>query len=56
LQFSVVEVSEMKTGMPVEFPAITICNIQAISLTKIKQQMERNTSKVVVQIFKERLC
>lgn len=47
LQFSVVEVSEMKTGMPVEFPAITICNIQAISLTKIKQQMERNTSKVV---------
>ncbi|XP_076110073.1 FMRFamide-activated amiloride-sensitive sodium channel-like isoform X1 [Mytilus galloprovincialis] len=55
LQFSVVEVSEMKTGMPVEFPAVTICNIQAISLTKIKHQMERRHSKVV-DWFKFQQC
>lgn len=55
LQFAVVEVSEMKTGMPVEFPAVTICNIQAISLTKIKHEMERPNSKVV-DWFKFQQC
>nr|XP_011440507.2 FMRFamide-activated amiloride-sensitive sodium channel isoform X2 [Crassostrea gigas] len=39
LQYNVVEVSEMKDGMPVEFPSVTICNTQALSLTKLKDRM-----------------
>ncbi|XP_061187346.1 FMRFamide-activated amiloride-sensitive sodium channel-like isoform X1 [Saccostrea echinata] len=42
LQYNVVEVSEMKDGMPVEFPSVTICNTQALSLTKLKQRMNEN--------------
>ncbi|ESP02955.1 hypothetical protein LOTGIDRAFT_111045 [Lottia gigantea] len=37
LQFQVVEVSEVKDSMPVEFPAITVCNIEPISLRKVRK-------------------
>ena len=37
LSYQVVEVSNMKEGMPVEFPAVTICNIATISLTKVNR-------------------
>lgn len=40
LSYQVVEVSNMKEGMPVEFPAVTICNIATISLTKVNKLLE----------------
>lgn len=43
LLFNVVEVSEMKDGMPVEFPSVTICNTHAMSLTKVKQRFAEVT-------------
>ena len=42
LDFQVVEVSEMKEGMPVEFPSVTICNTHAQSLSKLKEKMASN--------------
>ncbi|XP_069142411.1 FMRFamide-activated amiloride-sensitive sodium channel-like [Argopecten irradians] len=42
LLFHVVEVSEMKDGMPVEFPSVTICNTHAMSLTKVKERFGQN--------------
>lgn len=41
LSYQVVEVSNMKEGMPVEFPAVTICNIATISLTKMKNLFDK---------------
>ena len=40
LSFQVVEVSNMKDGMPVEFPSVTVCNIAAMSLTKVNELLE----------------
>ncbi|KAK3103995.1 hypothetical protein FSP39_023507 [Pinctada imbricata] len=42
LDFQVVEVSEMKEGMPVEFPSVTICNTHAQSLSKLKEKILQN--------------
>ncbi|XP_059143116.1 FMRFamide-activated amiloride-sensitive sodium channel-like isoform X2 [Physella acuta] len=36
LQFQVVELSEIKDSMPVEYPSVTICNTEPISLRKIR--------------------
>ena len=36
LQFQVVELSEIKDSMPVEFPSVTVCNIEPISWRKIR--------------------
>ncbi|KAL8612050.1 hypothetical protein ACOMHN_052072 [Nucella lapillus] len=36
LQFQVVELSEIKDSMPVEFPSITVCNIEPISWRKLR--------------------
>ena len=47
LSYQVVEVSQMKDGMPVEFPSVTICNIAAMSLTKINAQIQKNTSNIM---------
>lgn len=44
LIYQVVEVSRIRDGMPVQFPAISICNIAAISLTKIKKLLAQETS------------
>ena len=46
LSFQVVEVSNMKEGMPVEFPAVTICNIATISIAKVNKLLERNDSYI----------
>ncbi|XP_052832380.1 FMRFamide-activated amiloride-sensitive sodium channel isoform X1 [Octopus bimaculoides] len=46
LEFQVVEVSKMKDGMDVEFPAITVCNIAPISLTKTKELLSSDTSEL----------
>ena len=46
LDFQVVEVSKMKDGMDVEFPAITVCNIAPISLTKTKELLTSQTSEL----------
>ncbi|RUS76465.1 hypothetical protein EGW08_015779, partial [Elysia chlorotica] len=35
LQFQVVELSEIKDSMPVEFPSVTICNIEPLSLQQL---------------------
>ncbi|KAH9494544.1 hypothetical protein Btru_042391 [Bulinus truncatus] len=35
LQFQVVELSEIKDSMPVEYPSVTVCNIDPITLRKI---------------------
>lgn len=37
LQYQVVEVSNMKDGMPVEFPAVTLCNINPVSIGKMEE-------------------
>ncbi|KAL4225922.1 hypothetical protein ACF0H5_013910 [Mactra antiquata] len=44
LQYQVVEVSNMKDGMPVEFPAVTVCNIAAVSIAKMDELVMRNSS------------
>ena len=36
LQFQVVELSEIKDSMPVEFPSVTVCNIEPISWRKLR--------------------
>lgn len=46
LSFQVVEVSNMKEGMPVEFPSVTICNIATISITKVNKLLEQNSSDI----------
>ncbi|KAK0064091.1 FMRFamide-activated amiloride-sensitive sodium channel [Biomphalaria pfeifferi] len=43
LQFQVVELSEIKDSMPVEYPSVTVCNIEPISITKILNL--QNTTK-----------
>ncbi|KAL3853649.1 hypothetical protein ACJMK2_017179 [Sinanodonta woodiana] len=40
LLFQVVEVSNTREGMPVEYPSITICNIAAMSLTKVNAKLD----------------
>lgn len=47
LSFQVVEVSNMKDGMPVEFPSVTVCNIAHMSLTKINKLLATNTSNIM---------
>lgn len=47
LSFQVVEVSNMKDGMPVEFPAVTICNIAAMSLTKVNELLGKESSDIM---------
>lgn len=46
LSYNVVEVSNMKEGMPVEFPAVTICNIATISIAKVNKLLETNNSDI----------
>lgn len=36
LEFQVVELSEIKDSMPVEFPSVTVCNIEPVSWRKIR--------------------
>ncbi|GFS20679.1 FMRFamide-gated Na+ channel [Elysia marginata] len=43
LQFQVVELSEIKDSMPVEFPSVTICNIEPISLRNIHPLPHKTT-------------
>lgn len=45
LQFQVVELSEIKYSMPVQFPSVTVCNIEPISLRKITELVARNESQ-----------
>nr|7YVB_A Chain A, FMRFamide-gated Na+ channel [Aplysia californica]7YVB_B Chain B, FMRFamide-gated Na+ channel [Aplysia californica]7YVB_C Chain C, FMRFamide-gated Na+ channel [Aplysia californica]7YVC_A Chain A, FMRFamide-gated Na+ channel [Aplysia californica]7YVC_B Chain B, FMRFamide-gated Na+ channel [Aplysia californica]7YVC_C Chain C, FMRFamide-gated Na+ channel [Aplysia californica] len=45
LQFQVVELSEIKDSMPVEYPSVTICNIEPISLRKIRKAYNKNESQ-----------
>ncbi|XP_052780063.1 FMRFamide-activated amiloride-sensitive sodium channel-like isoform X2 [Mya arenaria] len=47
LAYQVVEVSQMKEGMPVEFPAVTLCNIATISLTKVNELIARNNTDIM---------
>ncbi|KAH9494543.1 hypothetical protein Btru_042390 [Bulinus truncatus] len=44
LQFQVVELSEIKDSMPVEYPSVTICNTDPISLRKIRQSVTKAES------------
>nr|AAK20896.1 FMRFamide-gated and pH-modulated sodium channel [Lymnaea stagnalis] len=44
LQFQVVELSEIKDSMPVEYPSVTICNTDPISLRKIRRSVFSNES------------
>ncbi|KAL8610208.1 hypothetical protein ACOMHN_038903 [Nucella lapillus] len=41
LQFQVVELSEIKDSMPVEFPSVTVCNIEPISLRKLRPLFQK---------------
>ncbi|ESO95709.1 hypothetical protein LOTGIDRAFT_160261 [Lottia gigantea] len=47
LQFQVVEVSEIKDSMPVEFPSVTVCNIEPISLRKLRLMINNSESDLV---------
>ncbi|KAH3820941.1 hypothetical protein DPMN_122693 [Dreissena polymorpha] len=47
LAYQVVEVSQMKEGMPVEFPSVTLCNIATISLTKVNELIIRNETDIM---------
>ncbi|XP_059143117.1 FMRFamide-activated amiloride-sensitive sodium channel-like [Physella acuta] len=47
LQFQVVELSEIKDSMPVEYPSVTVCNIEPISLRKLREIHSRDTTKVI---------
>ncbi|KAK7493929.1 hypothetical protein BaRGS_00014811 [Batillaria attramentaria] len=40
LEFQVVELSEIKDSMPVEFPSVTVCNIEPISWRKLRVLFE----------------
>ena len=52
LSYQVVEVSNMKDGMPVEFPSVTVCNIATISLTKVNGYMNSNESSIGKDMLK----
>ena len=41
LQFQVVEVSEIKDSMPVEFPSVTLCNIEPMSWRKVRTLFDK---------------
>ncbi|KAL8590301.1 hypothetical protein ACOMHN_006417 [Nucella lapillus] len=43
LQYQVVEVSEIQDGLPVEFPAVTLCNIEPISWRKLRRLLNGTT-------------
>ncbi|KAK6994951.1 FMRFamide-activated amiloride-sensitive sodium channel-like isoform X1 [Biomphalaria glabrata] len=45
LQFQVVELSEIKDSMPVEYPSVTICNTEPISLRKIRKSVTKDKSE-----------
>ncbi|KAH3714687.1 FMRFamide-activated amiloride-sensitive sodium channel-like [Dreissena polymorpha] len=47
LAYQVVEVSQMKEGMPVEFPSVTLCNIATVSLTKINELINQNATDIM---------
>ncbi|KAK6175316.1 hypothetical protein SNE40_013804 [Patella caerulea] len=47
LQFQVVEVSEIKDSMPVEFPSVTVCNIEPISLRKLRIMINNSDSDLM---------
>ncbi|GFN84460.1 FMRFamide-gated na+ channel [Plakobranchus ocellatus] len=43
LQFQVVELSEIKDSMPVEYPSVTVCNIDPLSIRKVTLHKNDNT-------------
>ncbi|XP_076442529.1 FMRFamide-activated amiloride-sensitive sodium channel-like [Babylonia areolata] len=43
-QYQVVEVSEIQDGLPVEFPSVTLCNIEPISWRKLRQLLNGTDS------------
>ena len=46
LEFQVVELSEIKDSMPVEYPSVTICNTNPVSMRKIRLAYESNSDKI----------
>ncbi|XP_076464690.1 FMRFamide-activated amiloride-sensitive sodium channel-like [Babylonia areolata] len=44
LQYQVVEVSEIQDGHPVEFPSVTLCNIEPISWRKLQALLNSTSS------------
>ncbi|CAL1527011.1 unnamed protein product [Lymnaea stagnalis] len=51
LQFQVVELSEIKDSMPVEYPSVTICNIEPISLRKFRDMAMNMHGKKLKEWF-----
>ncbi|XP_025106862.1 FMRFamide-activated amiloride-sensitive sodium channel-like isoform X2 [Pomacea canaliculata] len=49
LQFQVVELSEIKDSMPVEFPSVTVCNIEPISWRKLRLLFENGEDTELMQ-------
>ncbi|XP_067683451.1 FMRFamide-activated amiloride-sensitive sodium channel-like [Haliotis asinina] len=47
LQFQVVELSEIKESMPVEFPSISVCNIEPISWRKMRILFSSNSTELI---------
>nr|Q25011.1 RecName: Full=FMRFamide-activated amiloride-sensitive sodium channel; AltName: Full=FANACH [Cornu aspersum]CAA63084.1 FMRFamide-activated amiloride-sensitive sodium channel [Cornu aspersum]prf//2202327A FMRFamide-gated Na channel [Cornu aspersum] len=48
LQFQVVELSEIKDSMPVQYPSVSICNIEPISLRTIRRMYFNNESQNLI--------
>ncbi|BFZ08248.1 hypothetical protein BsWGS_11287 [Bradybaena similaris] len=48
LQFQVVELSEIKDSMPVQYPSVSVCNIEPISLRTIRRMYFNNESQSLI--------